>query len=183
MLVLALSASAARAATYVEEPALGHWNMGAGVYGGSTVSADEAPVPLGVAGVTTGTGYTWESGLALMACGGFTVRAADDARSAFAGASTASVREWSLGLAARWTPWPRLEVAPFVELGVHSVWLRTDDAAAQGGILSSKLGVRVRLDGFEPWIAASAEELIVRSSVEKNRSLRAGLAAGIVVDL
>ena len=176
-----LSTTSLHAATYVEEPALGHWVMGVGLHGGSTVASDQALVPLGIAGVTATTGYAWESGLSVLSCGGFTARAADDARSAFVGAEAASLREWSLGLALRFSPFSS-DVAPFVEVGAHAVVVRSETVSTQGGMVSGKLGVRVRLEGFEPWVAGAVDEVRI-GAAEPSRSTRLTLAVGIVWSL
>ncbi len=181
LLLLAFSmASSARAATYVDEPSLGHWVLGVGLHGGSTIGGDAPVVPLGVAGFTVSTGYAWESGWSALSTGGFTVRAADDARSAFVGVEGASQRELSLGFAVRLAPFSAMETAPFVEIGAHALRVQAENSATQGGKLSGKLGVRVRLEGFEPWVAAEFEAVALKmGAADRSRSDRIMLAVGI----
>lgn len=180
---LLLCAAEVSAATYVDEPALGHWAAVAGVHAGSTVQTEELRA-FGGAGVRVGTGYQWDSGLGVYAESGFAARAGEGPTSAFT-AQRASIQEWSFGLSLRWVVLST-DVAPFVEASVHGVWVRVRSPVPTdlgGTLLTGKLGVRVRLDGWEPYLALQGERLISGSAEETLCSTRLGLAIGVTFDL
>ncbi len=182
-LAVLLAASGASAATYVDEPALGHWVAVTGVHAGNTVQTTELH-GLGGAGVRVGTGYQWDSGLAVYAESGFAARAGEGPTSAFL-AQKASLQEWSFGLSLRWVVLSS-DVSPFVEASAQGVWVRVRSpipADLGGTLFTGKVGVRVRLDGWEPYLALQGERLISGSAEETLCSTRLGLAIGVGFDL
>ena len=181
--LVASAPAAARAATYVDEPALGRSVVGVDVFGGAPIGSSEPrPSAVGGGGTEVRYGYAWESRWSVHGTFGAARWSGKNALGDALGDRDATIGEGYGGVTARWV-WLDAGLSPFVEGSVLGEVLRVRGVVAHDALglgLGGAVGVRWRDAPWDGWIAFDART----SRFDGDVSLtRLALAVGATLDV